>query len=252
MKKSFSRKWMIYGLLLAILIGGSSVSIVYLRNYIVDKKYEFETSAYVWNFDNITLFSSQLEERSDKILFSIVRVFNITPSVGYSLKTNTPFPFFYGNRKSYSLWHNQRKDVWNFHLDSIVPEPRLKPDFTINKNTIQIIISALSQDLAQTQNLLDVTGEYFHTGIDDKLEVGFLVYRIEFVFYDGTYLQLFLQNGQIILDSILFRDYYVSIDGSSGWYIDTSIPEITYRGNLTGFFPQHTNAINDLIKQNSP
>ena len=251
MKRFFSRKWMIFGLLLAILIGGSSVSIVYLRNYIVDKKYEFETPAYVWNFGNITLFSSQLEERSDKILFSIVRVFNITIINDFSI-SSIRFPFFHGNRKSYSLWHNQRKDVWNFHLDSVVPEPKLKPDFAINKNSVQLIISALSQDLAQTQNLRDVTGEYFHAGIEGKLEIGFLVYRIEFVFYDGTYLQLFLQNGQIILDSIRFRDYYVSIDGSSGWYTDSSIPEITYRGNLTGFFPQHTNAINDLIEQNSP
>ncbi|MCG3222147.1 MAG: hypothetical protein H7641_12285, partial [Candidatus Heimdallarchaeota archaeon] len=137
MRSFFSRKWMIYGLLLAFLIAGSSVSIVYLRNYLVDKKYEFEPEHYVWNFDNITLFSSQIEERSEKILYFMGQAYTISNETYYVPLTNEtinqieirPLYLFYGYESSYSIWHDSKRNEWQYRLNALAPTSKQKPDF---------------------------------------------------------------------------------------------------------------------------
>jgi len=259
MKKFFSRKWMIYGLLLAILIGGSSVSIVYLRNYIIDKKYEFEPEHYVWNFDNITLFSSQIEERSEKVLYFFGKAYTISNETYYVPITNETINqieirhlrLFYGDKYSYAIWHDSKRNEWQYRLDALWPTSRQKLDFVTDDITFSTIVSALVEDLVQTQNWRNASGEILINNVMNRTELGF-AYYLDFIFDDGSRFEFCSQNNEIKFYYVHCSDYFVNNDGSSGWYTDITIPNVTYRGNLTGLFPQHTNAINELIKQNSP
>ena len=81
----------------------------------------------------------------------------------------------------------------------------------------------------------------------DRTVFGF-AYYINFIFDDGSGFEFCSQNSEIKFYYIHFRDYYVHNDGSSGWYLDITIPHVTFRGNLTDMLPQHTNAINEIIE----
>jgi hypothetical protein len=258
MKKFTLRKWIIFGFLFAILIAGSSISIVYLRDYIVDKKYEFKPEDYVWDFNNMVLFSSQIEERSEHILYFMGQAYTISNETYYIPNTNETITqieirllhLFYGDKYSYAIWHDSKKNEWQYRLNILGPTSREKPDFVSHSNAFSTLISALAEDLVQTQNWHNATGDIPVNNVMNRTVLG-LSYYINFIFDEGSNFEFCSQNNEIKFYYRHCRDYYVQLDGSSGWFPDFSIPHVAFRGNFTGLFPQHTNAINDLIKQHS-
>ncbi len=258
MKKISFRKQIIVGVLIAFLIATITISSVFLCDFIIDKKYEFEQEHYLWNFDNITLFSSQLEERSEMILYFFSQVFTISNETYYNPITNEtiiqievhPFSIFYGQKSSYAIWHDMKQEEWQYKLDVLSPTWKQKPNFVTNSSIFKTIISALKDDLVQTQNWRNATGEITRDNVMNRTVLGF-AYYLDFIFNDGSRFEFCSQNNEVKFYYMHFKDYYVNNDGSSGWYTDINIPEETYRGNLTGLFPQHTNVINEIIEQYS-
>ena len=91
MKIIFLKKQIFLGISLSLLIAATTISTIFIRDYVIDKKYEFEPEPYVWDFDNITLFSSQIEERSEKILYFLGHVYTISNETYYNPITNETF-----------------------------------------------------------------------------------------------------------------------------------------------------------------
>ncbi len=258
MKIIFLKKQIFLGISLALLIAATTISSIFIRDYIIDKKYEFEPEHYVWNFDNITLFSSQIEERSEKILYFLGHAYTISNETHHNPITNetinqievVSLHLFYGYKFSYAIWHDSKRNEWQYRLNAWAPTSKQKSDFVTDNKTFTTIISALAEDLVQTQDWRNAAGEIKRDEVMDRTVFGF-AYYLNFIFDDGSGFEFCSQNNEIKFYYIHFRDYYVHNDGSSGWYTDINIPDVTYRGSLTDMFPQHTNAINEIIEQQS-
>lgn len=163
--------------------------------------------------------------------------------------SNILFRYFYDDTYAYSIWHDSKKIEWQFKLNSLSPTAKQEPNFVTDTNSFKTIISALTDDLIQTQNWKSTYGE-INAFPEDWTVLGFS-YSLHFVFADGSSFEFCIQDNEIKFYYLLYYDYYVLGDGSSGWRIDWDVPHVCYMGNSTGLFPQHTNAINEIIIQHS-
>jgi hypothetical protein len=207
--------------------------------------------AYDWDMSSGLTLAAGLEDLNKSILslilsFSVLEEQLVVTCEGdcEGVSDNSAW----GGSANYYLSHNVshvnaylnlETDGWLLRMS---PKKPFEPVYTIFPELLSPIYSALVQDIATIEGLKQIE----ESEIDMPYQPGAVVMRLMHFYDEGSSIFLEIVDTTVLLRYDRFTEYTSSFT-HNGAFMDQNYPQVYFTGQITEFFPNYIEALNNMI-----